>query len=131
MASKLSAAAAALEILDEEVESDTDLLDLVDNFEVIASAFDDWLIPPRRWRRKKAKPLQAVLRTIGKANNNKQLLKLADRVNSKTKEIRRAAYRGFDFDTTDLIGDANQLREDMQEVLAKLFAHPKASDEAD
>jgi hypothetical protein len=131
MASKLSAAAAALEILDEEVESDTDLLDMVDNFEVIASAFDAWLIPQKRWRRKKVKPLQAVLRTIGKANNNEQLMELADRVNSKTKEIRRAAYRGFDFDTIDLIGDANQLREDLQELLAKLFTHPGTSDDAD
>lgn len=131
MDSKLSAAAAALEILDEKVESDTDLLDLVDNFEVIASAFDAWLIPPRRWRRNKAKPLQTVLRSIGKTNKNGKFRNLADRVNSKTKEIRRAAYRGFDFDTTDLIGDANQLREDLQELLAKLFAHTGTSDEAD
>jgi HEAT repeat protein len=131
MDSKLSAAAAALEILDDEVESDTDLLDLVDNFEVIASAFDAWLIPPKRWRRNKAKPLQAVLRTIGNTKKNRQFQKLADRVTSKTKEIRRAAYRGFDFNTTDLISDANQLREDLQELLAKLFAHPGTSDEAD
>lgn len=131
MGSKLSSCRAALEILDDEVASDTDLMDLLDNFEVIASAFDAWLIPPSRWRRKKAKPLHAVLRAIGKTNNNKQLLQLASRVKTQTKEIRRAAYRGFDFNTTALIGDTNQLREDLQGVLAKLLSRPEPFDEAD
>jgi hypothetical protein len=131
MGSKLSAAAAALETLEVKVKSDTHLIDLLDNFEVIASTFDAWLIPPSRWRRRKAKPLHAVLRTIGKAKSNEELLRLAKEVKSQTKKIRRAAYGGFDLDTTDLIGEANQLREELQEVLAKLFLDSEPSDEAD
>ena len=128
MGSNLSAAAAALETLDEAVESDTDLIDLLDNFEVIASTFGAWLLPSSPWRRKHA-PLHAVLRVIGKVRNNKSFQELARAVKSQTKEIRRAAYGGFERDMADLIREANELRENLQEVLAKLF--PATSDVED
>jgi hypothetical protein len=120
----LSDAVAALRTLDDEVDSDRDLLALMDNFEVIASAFDALLIPRRRWRILKAKPLTAVLKAIGKAKGDKELVKLAKSVKSQTKEIRAAEYGGFDGDTSDLIGEANDLREELKEALARLLPEP-------
>jgi hypothetical protein len=122
----LSDARAALETLDDDVEEDGDLLNLVDNFEVIASAFDALLISSGRWPRlfNKPKPLHVVLKKIGKARKNKALLKLAKDVKKRVKEIRQAEYGGFDLDMSDLIGEANDLREELKDALARLLPKP-------
>jgi hypothetical protein len=119
-----SDAVAALRTLDAEVESDRDLLALLDNFDVIASGFDALLVPRRRWRILKAKPLHAVLKAIAKARDDEGLKKLAKTVKSRTKQIRGVEYRGFDGDTSDLVGKANDLRKELKEALARLLPEP-------
>lgn len=119
-------AVAALRTLDNDVDSDTDLIDLLDNLEVIASAFDVLLIPRRRWWPRKAKSLDAVLMTIGKGNH--VLQELARKVKRQTNVIRKAQYGGFHLDTKDLVRQANELRQELQEPLAKLVPEPEPPD---
>jgi hypothetical protein len=131
----VSDAREALQLLEDEVEDDSDLDDLLDNFEVVASAFDALLFPKRHRLREiigKPKPLHGVVRAIARkkeAKERKRLKKLAKRVKDQTKDIRQASYRGFDFDTSDMIGDANDLREELMEVLATLLPEPDDTDQ--
>jgi hypothetical protein len=118
----------ALEALEEEVESEDDLLDLVDNLTGLASALRAHFLPKEKAKR--ADPLDKILRKVGKSLKNESLQKLSNKVRSLLRNIRKHAYGGWDEDDTDeLVGNAIDLKDEVSEAIKDIVPVPTDDDD--
>lgn len=97
----------ALARLDEEVCSDEEILDLLDNFESLASSLAVYWLPPKV--SKKRRPIEEVLRLIAKDVGDSELKKLAKELGGDIHALRRDTY-GDDDDSQDMVEFAESIR---------------------
>ena len=109
----------ALESLVDEIKSEDDILDLLDNLEAVASALAEYKLTPREVRRSYS--LDVVVKRVGKVEDDAELKKLAKRLRRQIKETRKASYDGGDDETSaeEATEDANALRETVHDGLSR------------
>ena len=121
--------------LEDELETSDDLMDLVDDFEIVANALVEIFMPKKA---KRSYSLDKVLRGIAKAKQKSKpllkrerisknpLWKLARNVENLIDDIRTAEYGGWELDDDDLISDANEIREQVFDTLEDLLQEVRA-----
>src|SRR5215467_7102070 len=104
----------ALDRLEEEVTSDEEILDLLDNFELLASGLAAYKLPAKKAKR--GASIDAILKHIGKTEKKPALTKLGKDLKDVIHELRQESYDDDD-DSTNAVEQANDIRE---RVLARV-----------
>jgi hypothetical protein len=121
--------------LKDELETSDDLMDLVDNFEIVANALVREFMPKKANR---AYSLDKVLRSLAKVKHKEKPLlkrgrisktpwwKLAAAIENIVDDIRAAEYGGWEDEADDMVSDANDIREQVFDLLGKLVQEATA-----